>query len=83
MPEISVSVSELNEYVRTRLSADPMLRRVSVRGEIGDFKVQAGSGHAYFTLKDAGAALSCTMWRTNLSLLKFIPKTGKKVTVKR
>ena len=82
MPEVSVSVSELNEYVRSRLSADPMLRRVSVRGEIGDFKVQAGSGHAYFTLKDAGASLSCTMWRTNLSLLKFIPKTGKKVTVK-
>ncbi|MBQ3669374.1 MAG: exodeoxyribonuclease VII large subunit [Clostridia bacterium] len=82
MSEFSVSVSELNEYVRGRLQMDPMLKMVSVKGEISDYKLQLGSGHAYFTLKDEKATISCTMWRSNVSLLKFVPKPGKKVTVK-
>lgn len=82
MSELTVSVTELNEYVRGKLNMDPMLKRIQVRGEIGEYRVQAGSGHAYFTLKDEGAVISCTMWRANVSLLRFLPKTGTKVTAK-
>ena len=82
MTEASLSVSELNEYVRGRLQMDPLLKFVTVRGEISDYKLQAGSGHAYFTLKDDKAVISCTMWRSNVSLLRFIPNAGKKVLVK-
>ena len=82
MNELSFSVSELNEYVRGRMQMDPMLKLVSVRGEISDYKVQAGSGHAYFTLKDEKATITCTMWRSNVSLLRFIPSVGKKVLVR-
>ena len=71
MSELTVSVTELNEYVRGKLNMDPMLKRIQVRGEIGEYRVQAGSGHAYFTLKDEGAVISCTMWRANVSLLRF------------
>ena len=79
MPELTVSVTELNEYVRGKLNMDPMLKRIQVRGEIGEYKVQGGSGHAYFTLKDEGAVIACTMWRANVSLLRFIPRMGAKV----
>ena len=82
MSELTVSVTELNEYVRGKLNMDPMLKRIQVRGEIGEYRVQAGSGHAYFTLKDEGAVISCTMWRANVSLLRFLPKTGTKVIAK-
>ncbi len=82
MSEPVFSVTSLNEYVKNRLSLDPMLKMVSVKGEISDYKVQLGSGHAYFTLKDSGAIVACTMWRTNVSLLRFVPKIGKKVVVK-
>ena len=81
MPELTVSVSELNEYVRDRLHGDPFLKHITVRGEIGDYRQQMGSGHAYFTIKDEKAVLSCTMWRSNVSLLRFVPRVGKKVTV--
>ena len=82
MSELTVSVTELNEYVRGKLNMDPMLKRIQVRGEIGEYRLQAGSGHAYFTLKDEGAVISCTMWRANVSLLRFLPKTGTKVIAK-
>ena len=49
MGEWSLSVSELNEYVRRKLAGDAMLRNVSVRGEIVSFKRHV-SGHLYFTL---------------------------------
>ncbi len=82
MTESSFSVSELNEYVRGKLQIDPLLKFVSVRGEISDYKQQAGSGHAYFTLKDEKAMIPCTMWRSNVSLLRFVPKPGEKVLVR-
>ena len=82
MNEFSLSVSELNEYVHDKLQMDPMLKLVTVRGEIGEYKQQSVSGHAYFTLKDDKAVIPCTMWRSNVSLLRFIPRPGKKVLVR-
>ena len=46
-----LSVSDLNEYVRRSLAADPMLHNLRLRGEISNFK-RHSSGHWYFTLKD-------------------------------
>ena len=51
MSEWILQVSDLNEYVRRTLAADPMLRSVRLRGEISNFK-RHSSGHWYFTLKD-------------------------------
>ncbi len=75
MPEWALSVSELNEYVRLRLAGDPMLRRVSVRGEISGFKRHV-SGHLYFTLKDDSARVNCCMFRSAASTLDFRPEDG-------
>ena len=61
------SVIELNRAVHERLSRDPQLGRVRVRGEISGFKKYA-SGHSYFTLKDESASVSCVLFRQSASM---------------
>lgn len=57
-----LSVTDLTRRVRRLLEGDPALADVWVQGEISNFSRPA-SGHLYFTLKDAGAALRCVMWK--------------------
>jgi len=54
-----LSVSELTEQVRRLLEKE--VGQVWVEGEITNLRAQA-SGHIYFTLKDAGAQLSCVLF---------------------
>ena len=80
MPEWTLSVGELNEYVRKKLAGDPMLRSVRVKGEISGFKRHV-SGHLYFTLKDESARVSCAMFRMQATALSFQPQDGHQVVV--
>lgn len=78
--EWTISVSQLNEYVRKLISGDPMLRAIRVRGELSGFKRHV-SGHLYFTLKDEQARVQCVMFRQNATRLDFLPRDGERVTV--
>lgn len=80
MPEWTLSVGELNEYVRKKLAGDPMLRSVRVKGEISGFKRHV-SGHLYFTLKDDASRVSCAMFRMQAMSLTFQPEDGQQVVV--
>lgn len=73
-----LSVTQVNEYVRATLDADPLLNAVAVKGEISNYKLYP-SGHHYFTLKDDGAALKCVMFRNYAMRLRFRPENGMKV----
>lgn len=53
---------------------------VWLRGEISNFKAY-GSGHHYFTLKDAAAQMSAVMFRGFNRHLKFQPEDGMGVIV--
>ncbi len=72
------SVSELNDYVRRSLAADPMLHGVRLQGEISNFK-RHSSGHWYFSLKDEGAAINCAMFRQATYGVGFRPTDGMRV----
>jgi exodeoxyribonuclease VII large subunit len=74
------SVGEVTRLVRDRLRAAPDLRDVWVEGEIGQVSVSA-AGHAYLTLKDAGAQLRCVIFRDERARIPFEPQTGLKVVV--
>jgi exodeoxyribonuclease VII large subunit len=74
------SVSELNEYTRRQLAADPVLRALRVRGEITGFK-RHYSGHLYFSIKDEGARVQCVMFRQNAMALDFAPEDGQQVMI--
>ncbi len=78
---LTLTVEELNEYVRKSLAGDPMLRNLSLCGEISNFKRHV-SGHLYFTLKDEKSAIQCAMFRTAAIGLRFRPANGMKVVLR-
>ena len=75
---LTLSVSQLNGYVRSLLQADSLLRGLCVRGEISGFKRHV-SGHLYFSLKDEGGLVRCVMFRQNAMRLPFVPRDGMRV----
>ncbi len=74
----ALTVSDLNRLARQSLERSFPLLRVS--GEISNL-TRAASGHIYFTLKDSGAQVRCTMWRSRAQLLGFAPANGARVEV--
>ena len=54
---------------------------VRVRGEISGYRGQHSSGHAYFSLKDADAAIDAVVWKTSFARLGFKPEEGMEVIV--
>lgn len=78
MAQNVLSITQLNEYIRGRMDADPLLAQVAVRGEISNYKLYP-SGHHYFTLKDESGALKCVMFKGNAMRLRFRPENGMKV----
>ena len=80
MPEWILEVSDLNEYVRALLNADPALRSIRLRGEISNFK-RHSSGHWYFTLKDERCRISAVMFRQNAMRQSIRPMDGMRVIV--
>ena len=78
MAQNVLSIGQLNEYIRGRMDADPLLNQVAVRGEISNYKMYP-SGHHYFTLKDETSALKCVMFKGNAMRLRFRPENGMKV----
>ncbi|MBP3370967.1 MAG: exodeoxyribonuclease VII large subunit [Clostridia bacterium] len=73
----SVTVGELNEYVKSALENDPMLRGITLIGEVSGYK-KYPSGHAYFTLKDEHAAISCVCF-AQYQAQAFMPQNGQLV----
>ena len=74
----TLSVKQLNTYLRLLIEGDTNLRYISVKGEISNFK-RHSSGHLYLTLKDGGAVLKAVMFRNAAANLKFNPADGTKV----
>ena len=70
-------VSELTDIIKGLLKP---FDKIFVEGEISGWKIYS-SGHAYFTLKDEGAQLSCVMFSSALARCKAAPqlKDGAKV----
>ena len=72
-----ISVGELNAMVNQVLMA-ALPPAFFVSGEISNFRTY-DRGHAFFTLKEAGAELPCVLWKDALARLKFRPKDGMAV----
>ncbi|MBQ6239669.1 MAG: exodeoxyribonuclease VII large subunit [Firmicutes bacterium] len=75
-----LTVSQVNAYVKRILSQDVLLSRVQITGEISNFR-RHSSGHLYFALKDAGAAVSAVMFASDTVTLRFLPRDGIRVIV--
>ena len=76
MDEHILTPSQLNTLARDLLEgAFPL---VLVEGEIGNLS-RPGSGHLYFTLKDARAQVRCALFKPKSQWLKFAPREGLRV----
>ncbi|RME88733.1 MAG: exodeoxyribonuclease VII large subunit [Anaerolineae bacterium] len=74
------TVTDLTRYLRRLLEDDEALRDLWVEGEVSNLS-RPSSGHLYFTLKDAGAALRCVMWRRDVARLRPNLHDGMAVVV--
>ncbi|QID18248.1 exodeoxyribonuclease VII large subunit [Nitrogeniibacter mangrovi] len=75
-PTTPISVTELNRMAREALES--RFPPLWVCGEISNL-TRAPSGHLYFTLKDAGAQVRCTLWRNRAQRLELAPANGMRV----
>ncbi len=78
---LTVSVSQLNNYIKRVIDANSYLSDIKVCGELSNFKFHS-SGHIYASLKDAGGVLKLVMFRSAAQFLKFKPEDGMKVIVR-
>lgn len=74
----ALSVSALNEQIKTLL--ETTFEFVSVEGELSRI-TKHGSGHIYFTLKDADSTIRCVMFKGNAARLKFSLEEGAHVVI--
>jgi len=73
------TVRELVASVRTHIERE--YADVWVEGEISNFRAH-GSGHLYFTLKDASGQISAVMFRSSARLMRFKPADGMQVVAR-
>ncbi|MFG1345850.1 exodeoxyribonuclease VII large subunit [Xanthobacter autotrophicus DSM 431] len=71
------SVSELSAALRR--TVEDAYGHVRVRGEISGYRGPHASGHAYFSLKDAGARLDAVIWKGTFQRLRLRPEEGLEV----
>ncbi len=82
MPINTITVAQLNTYVKSLIENDARLAFLNVSGEISNFKNHFASGHWYFTLKDKQASIRCVMFRASASRVKFEVSDGLAVVIK-
>ncbi len=75
-----ITVTELNRYLKRMIDCDPLLGRITVKGELSNCKLHY-SGHLYFALKDETAVVRGVMFKSQVSLLNFNPESGQKAII--
>lgn len=66
----TLTVNELNNYIKKTLDNDFILNNLLVKGEVSNLKYHS-SGHIYFSLKDSISKINCVMFKSNSADLDF------------
>lgn len=74
----SLSVSDINRYLRELMESDEILSDLWVQGEIATLSKPA-SGHIYFTLKDANSTLRCVVWKSAAMRMQAALQSGSQI----
>ena len=78
--EMAITVTDVNKYIKEKISDDEYLNNLLIKGEISNFKNHY-TGHMYFTLKDENSLIKCICFKTYAQKLTFMPRDGMKVIV--
>lgn len=77
----TLTVSEVNNYIKRILDNDFILNNLVVKGEISNLKYHS-SGHIYFSLKDSFSKINCVMFKSSATNIDFKLKDGMEVIAK-
>lgn len=75
---MTITVTQLNRYIKLIMEKDPRLANVAVAGELSNFKYHT-SGHCYMTLKDETSSIRAVMFKSYAQRLRFKPENGMKI----
>ena len=76
--KMTLSVTQVNLYIKNMLESDVRLSNIYVKGELSNFKLHS-SGHMYMSLKDEKGVMRAVMFRSAAAKLNFKPENGMKV----
>lgn len=76
--KMTLTVSQLNLYIKDIFNQIPTLADIRIKGEISNFKHHT-SGHMYMSLKDETGVLRAVMFRNAALGLDFKPENGMQV----
>ncbi len=74
----TLSVTEVNRYLKKYINGNPILSSIELEGELSNFK-RHSSGHLYFTLKDETSKISCVMFKNSAEHIALNLKDGQKL----
>ncbi|MEG0340113.1 MAG: exodeoxyribonuclease VII large subunit, partial [Oscillospiraceae bacterium] len=77
-----ITVTALNQYVKTILECDAVLTDIAIKGEISNFVNHFKTGHFYFSLKDKNCLVKAVMFSRDAKKLAFVPENGMNVIVR-
>lgn len=78
--KLTLTVSQLNEYIRRMMQLDPVLHGVELKGEISNLKFHQ-TGTIFFTLKDEQSAIACVMYAGDAAKMQAAPFEGMRAVV--
>ena len=78
--KLTLTVSQLGEYIRRMVQLDPMLHGVELKGEISNLKFHQ-TGTIFFTLKDELSSIACVMYASDAQKLQAAPFEGMRAVV--
>jgi exodeoxyribonuclease VII large subunit len=76
------TVSQLNRRIGGLIASDATLQTIFIEGELSNLRLNAGSGHLYFSLKDSGSVIRAVMFAYAVKTLRFRPVDGMKVIMR-
>ncbi|WP_342252384.1 exodeoxyribonuclease VII large subunit [Spiroplasma endosymbiont of Amphibalanus improvisus] len=79
--QTTISVTELNSYIKNHLENDSYLLNISVQGEVSNLTLHK-SGHCYLTLKDNTSEIKAIIFSFNNKSSNYKPNVGDKVVAK-
>lgn len=80
--EDTITVSQINSYIKAVMDMDVNLRNLFISGEISNLKFHYSTGHIYFSLKESDCLLRVIMFSSNVNRLDLDLCNGMKVIVK-
>lgn len=77
----TLTVTDVNNYLKRIVDNDFIMNNLSVKGELSNLKFHS-SGHVYFSLKDEASKINCVIFKNDAQNLEFLMENGMEVNIR-